>query len=496
MKFLISFSFLLIFLTATAQENNVFLDRGFWKSNPTVQTVKQKIAEGNNPTVFNNNGFDATTLALIANAEPAVIKHLLTIKGNAVDKRTHDSRIYLHWAAYAGNVENVKTLLDLGSDIEAKDSRGNTPLTFAAGAGLTNPDIYNLFNEKGIKLGKVKNPQGATVLMLASPFMKDIDEAKYFLEQGLTLKDVDDEGNNIFNYATRRGNIEFLQSLIDLGVEYKSLNKEGSNAFMFAAQGTRGFQNSVKIYQYLHSLGLDSNVTDKDGQTPLHKIAMRKTETSIVQFLLENKGDVDANDVEGNTPFLNASAKNDLEVIKLMAARSNNPAAVNNLGQSALMFAVAHNNAEVVAYLLEKGLSANAKDNAGNTLAYYLLQAYNKKDLNDFERKLTFLTSNGLMMTEVQGEGNTLYHLAAKEDNVDLAMRLAEFNLPLNDKNEEGMTPLQIAALKAKDTGLLKYLVSKGADKTIETEFGETAYELAVENEMLQKSKADINFLK
>ena len=50
--------------------------------------------------------------------------------------------------------------------------------------------------------------------------------------------------------------------------------------------------------------------------------------------------------------------------------------------------------------------------------------------------------------------------------------------------------------MKGKDDQLIKYLISIGADKEIKTEFGETAFDLAKENELLINSNIDINFLK
>ena len=58
----------------------------------------------------------------------------------------------------------------------------------------------------------------------------------------------------------------------------------------------------------------------------------------------------------------------------------------------------------------------------------------------------------------------------------------------------DGLTPLHLAAMKAKDVKLLQLLISKGADKKILTDFNESAFDLAKENELL--SKSDITFLK
>lgn len=486
--------FLLAF-SAVAQQKNVFLDRGYWMEKPTLTEVQEKFAAGNDPTVSNESGFDATTYALIANADIDVVKYLLSFDGNPVNKRTHDSRIYLHWAAYGGNPENVKLLLDMNSDVNALDSRGNTPLIFAAGSGLTNPAVYDLFNAKGVNLKEQKNTQGANLLLLAAPFLQNEKDLTYFTEKGLALNSTDEEGNGIFNYASRKGNIDFLKLLISKNVDYKSPNKKGGNAFMFAAQGTRGFNNSIEVYEYLKNLGLIPNVVTQEGSSPLHYIANSKADKGIFEFFLNAGANVDQKDAEGNTPFLNASSRNSLEIVQLMAKNSKDLSAVNEKGQSGLMLAVANNTPEVTEFLLAEGLDAQAKDSSGNTLAFYVVESFSEKNPESFDKKLKLLQNKGLKMNEIQADGNTLYHLAAKKDNLALVKRLAEFNIPVNAVNGEGNTALQQAAMKAKDTEVMEYLVFLGADKKATTEFGETAYDLAIENEFLQMKNVELKFL-
>ena len=73
--------------------------------------------------------------------------------------------------------------------------------------------------------------------------------------------------------------------------------------------------------------------------------------------------------------------------------------------------------------------------------------------------------------------------MAAKED------------IDINAKNNEGNTALHIAAMKAKDAEILKFLIEQGADVKATTDFDESVYDLASENELLKKNKIDINFL-
>ncbi|WP_026452673.1 ankyrin repeat domain-containing protein [Aequorivita capsosiphonis] len=496
MKHLIKIFVFLICFTAFAQEENIFHDRSFWQDNPTKEVVKQKIVEGNDPVAFNNNGFDATTNAILAKADDAVIKYLLSLKGNSVDKRTHDSRIYLHWAALRGKTEIMKYLLEKGASVTALDSRGNSPITYAANSGQTDSAVYDVFIANGLKLSEETNQEDANVLLLVAPFLEDEKQLDYFTSKGIDLKSIDKDGNGIFNYAARKGNVRFLEQLVKKGVDYKILNKDGGNAFMFAAQGTRGFSNSLPVYEYLKSIGLEPNIVTKDGSTPLHRLAYSNTDPAIFNLFLKAGANVNQKDADGNTPFLNAASKNDLEIVKLLSKNVKDMDATNNNGQTALMLAYGGNSPEVVEFLLKNDANLSLKDADGNSIGYYLLESFNAKKPEDFETKLKIIQKNDIQLNTVQAEGNSLYHLAAKANDLDLLKRLAGFDMDVNATNDEGMTALHQAAMKAKDTETMKYLISLGADKTAKTDFEETPYDLASENELLQKNNVQLNFLK
>ena len=487
---------LFVSFTGIAQQKNELLDRKFWKSNPSVATVKQKIAEGNDPVIKDSNSFDATTLAITSKSDTEVVKYLLSLDGNEVDKKTHDSRIYLHWAAYAGDAELVQYLLDQGASVTALDSHRFTPLAFGANAGLTNPEIYNAFEAKGVNLIEEKNEHGANLLLLAAPSLKTEDDLQFFLDKGFALDSKDEDGNGIFNYASKKGNIDFLKLLVAKGVDYKTLNNNGGNAFMFASQGGRGFSNGLPVYTYLKGLGLEPNIVETSGSTPLHRLASGNKDVAIFELFLNAGADVNQADAEGNTPFLNAAARNDLKVVQLFAKDVKDINTANKDGETALMLAAHGNKADVVSFLIEKGADINATDAAGNTAAYFLADSYNKRNAKAFDAKLALLKAKGLKFNTVQGEGNTLYHVAAKKNDLQLMKKIADFNIDVNAKNDEGMTALHVAAMKAENDKLLKFLIAKGADANSKTEFEETVYDLASENEMLQKGNTSLNFLK
>lgn len=119
----------LIFTTSiNAQTKNIFIERSFWKTNPTIKQVEQEISRGHSATKLNRYGFDAVVYALLENTNIEVIKYLLSKKGNGVNKLTHDGRTYIFWAAYKNNLPIVKHLLKNGAKTNIIDDKGYSVL--------------------------------------------------------------------------------------------------------------------------------------------------------------------------------------------------------------------------------------------------------------------------------------------------------------------------------------------------------------------------------
>jgi len=495
-KLQIIFILTLLVSTIQAQTKNVFFERSFWQNNPTIELVEQKIKEGNNATALNPNGFDAVTQAILGGAPNTVIKHLLTKKGNDVNKITHDKRTYIFWAAYKNNVEIMKHLIANNARMDLKDSHQLSPLTFAANAGQTNKEIYELCIQNGIDIKTDVDEHGANALLLVLPSLKDLSFAEYLSSKGLNLQSIDNDGNGAFNYAAKKGNKTILELLIKKGIPYKNLNKKGGNVMLLATQGSRAGYNSLEFFKYLESLDINPNITDTSGKTPLYNLARGNKDVKTFNYFL-NKG-VNANQVDdnGNTPLITAASKNSLEIVQLLSEKTKNINHTNKKGHSALTYAVENNSFEVVDYLLKNKADTQVKDDKGNSLAYYLIKSYHPKKVNDFTQKMNLLINNGLNLTQLQANKNTLFHIAIKKNSIDLLQKINTLKIDVNSKNGNGLTPLHLAVMQANNTDVINYLLSIGANKLITTDFDETVYDLAKENEVLKKQHININFLK
>ncbi|WP_026979025.1 ankyrin repeat domain-containing protein [Flavobacterium tegetincola] len=487
--------FIVLLLTAgISNAQNTLLSADYWKKNPELTAVQAEIKKGNNPAEANRGNFDVVTMAINNGASLEATVFLIEQEGNHVSKLTHDGRIYLHWAASKGNVPLVKYLIEKGSNINATDDKGAAPLPFAAANGQADPAIFELFFKAGID-PKQKFKNGATLLHLAIANDSDLKLSEYLSTKGLSLKDSDDLGNTTFNYAAKSGNIQLLRSLHKKGIKFDG------RALINASQGTRYTSTSLEAYQYLvEELKIDANALGDNGENVLHNLVKKQKQEEDIAYFLSKGTNVNHQDKDGNSVLMNASRAS-VSVIQLFFDKVKDVNAVNANGLSALHFAVENGSSDVVAFLIQKGANVNLTDKKGNNLAYYWIQSYKSQSSNsdakdEFQTKFDILNKVGLNFTKPQKDGNTLYHLAVAKNDLNLFQKLEKRGADINAINADGMTALQKTALTAKDDVILKYLIANGAKKDTKTEFDETAYDLASENEALIASKISIEFLK
>lgn len=468
-----------------AQKANIFHERNFWKANPSIKVIDEKSSKGNNISELNNNAFDAVVYATLENTDNNTIKYLLSKEGNSVNKKTHDGRTYIFWAAYKNNLELMKYLVSKDAKTNIVDDHGYTILNFAASTGQTNTKMYDYLIKMAANIKTDKNRKGANVLLLVAPYLENYSLVSYLLSKGASLEDKDNNGNGIFEYAAKGGNISLLETLIDKGVQ------KGENTMIFASQGLRRKKNTLQTYKFLESVGVKTNCIDKDGKNPLHAIAYNNKDLATYSYFISKGVNVNLQDNKGRSPFMNAANNNTLEIVKFLSKKITNINSKDKKGRSALIMSVQSNNKDVVKFLLGIGANINTEDADGNTLSYYLINIFKT---TEFEDKLSILEKNGLVMNKLQYSKNTLLHIAAAQDNLALLKRLNSFNIDVNAENKDQLSALQIAAMETKSIKILEYLLSIGAHKNIKTAFNETIYDLASENELLKNS--NINFLK
>jgi ankyrin repeat protein len=454
-KLLIMMSLSIFGIGSLFAQNNTLLERSFWKSNPDLEMVKSAVEKGANPSELNSNAFDPAAYAILEQSSMDVIKYLLTFEGNDVNKLTHDLRTYAFWAAYKGNLELLNYLLEKGARTDLKDNKGNSILNFAANAGVTDTRIYDWCITNGIDPTNDFTRKGANAILLVASKKESPMLLKYFQSEGVSLFSKDNLGSGVYDYASRAGNTSLLNDLEKQGCE------PTDRALLFAAQGTRNGVVGVDFFTFLKGKGLNFQVVNEDDSNLIQIVSRNSNDLDLMTFFMESG--------------VSANQK-------------------NTRGRVALNEAVRYNNLDVVNFLISNGSDVQNLDSKERSIAYDLIGSYNSSREKLFEEKYTVLKKAGFDFDKPTSDGDNLYHLAIEFDKYDLLSWIQGLNIDINHTNMAGETPLHLAVLKSTNTELLHQLIQMGADTSIKTEFGESVYELAMENEQLTKD--DLNFLK
>lgn len=245
----------------------------------------------------------------------------------------------LIFAARQGSIESTKALLDAGADVNEADVDGNTPLLIAI---LNNHDaLAMMLIDRGADVNQV-NKDGRSPIFAAvdahdvdwsdRPLVKETDKVssldviqalidhKANVNAQLTAvsiikKAAQDNadrtlgtGATAFMRAARSGDVEVMKLLLDHGADPKLQNKDGVNALIVAAgagytDANRGTEaQALDAVKLCVSLGLDVNAETDKGETAMHGAARRGANT-IIQYLADNGGKINAANKQGLTPY-------------------------------------------------------------------------------------------------------------------------------------------------------------------------------------------------
>ncbi len=228
--------------------------------------VKLLIANGADVNCEDKDGKTPGHVAL--GEDKKSILELLIAKGANLD--------YIHLSAYQGSLDKVTSFIEKGTDVNATDSYGATPLHYAARRGH-----------------------------------KELVE--FLIAKGADVNAQDKRSLAALHVAAAHGHKDVAALLIDNAADINAKGQWGYTPIYYAA-----WSKVTEVVEILLEEGVDVNTKDKWGWTPLHYMAEYDYYRNMAEFLIVKGADVNAKNNQGKTPLQVAKEKGHTEIVELL----------------------------------------------------------------------------------------------------------------------------------------------------------------------------------
>ena len=322
--------------------------------------ITQMIEKGMTMDELDSNG-----RSMLCNAayqgNTQLVKSLLNRKAG-LEVQDKNGQTALNLAARQGHGEIVSSLLKAGAAIDHPDSDGWTPLRSAAWGGHT--DVVVVLLEGRANVDHADSDDRTALRAAAWGGHEDI--VKKLIEHGANVNKVDNEGRTALIAAAYMGHTEIVEFILNQKANINHEDIDGRTALSVAALCIPASEGHSSVVSLLLERGAEVDHRDKDGMTPL-LVAAYEGHHDVCELLLEYDADVDHADHNGRTPLQAAASMGHSHVVSLLLFWGAAVDAIDADGRTVLCIAAQQGNVDVVRQLLDRGLDELHRDNAGWT---------------------------------------------------------------------------------------------------------------------------------
>jgi ankyrin repeat protein len=302
-------------------------------------------------------------LTAIANDKDQALTNYFISKGLSLQETDAAGNTAFNYVARSGNIELMQSLLQKGvkatdqAFLMASQGRG------AAGAGNGMP-VYQYLESLGLKPTVVnKNGENLLHYLARKPNQQEI--IRYFIGRGVSISQVDQEGNTPFGNAAAANKDTATLTLLLPAKGINQANKKGVTPLALAVRS-----NSPEVVQYLINKGADVNVYDAAGNNLAWYLVQSyggqggnaQDAFGAKMNVLQQAGyNLTTPQKDGSTLFHLAIAKGELPLLKKLAPLQVDVNAKNKEGLTALhKAAMLAKDDSMLKYLLSIGAQKEA----------------------------------------------------------------------------------------------------------------------------------------
>jgi len=416
-----------------------------------------------------SNGNTPLHLAL-TDANPELILALLNYRPR-LDLRNNNGVLPIHLAAQKHSLQIVQRLVSSGADINATDSlTGGNALHWAADGG--NLEIINYLLAQGLNPNEDSIDQWKPVDKAVA--RGHLDALKLLLEKGATFPILNNPDDYFFIVAIGSGNTELVSYLVDKGFDPNFRTRPGDLAINQPV-----FRNDSAMLKLLIQKGAKINgVFDRYNFAPLHVAAFRGY-TELAKILLDNGAEIDiAKPNDGSSPLQFAIEMKKNDFAKFLINKGANLNFTDMNGVTPLNAAIIWDNNEIAYYLIERGVDFTGKkcisiQNCTNTVNPPLINAA----ISNAEM-IAYLLGKGVDINIQNRDGDTALIYSVYGDSLAPMQVLLQRKANLNIQNNRGQTALMLACQNM-NIAKANLLINAGSDISKQDKTGQNALHIA-----------------
>jgi len=381
---------------------------------------------------------------------------LSEIDVNALDSK---GRTPLHYAAEKGDAQLAAFFISLGANVNAQDFSKQSPLGISVEKG--HAKIAELLTAAG---ADIHLPISNNTTAAKSALYKGGDIFKAILTPA-TAASCDSEGRTILHLASIDGNVQAVASILAVikadspSINQNDNSKKNALDYSLARPDSlhhmrtaellilSGALSQERLFDYFAPAvrSANYNIRRSDGIALFH-YAVSNNSAGLISFLFDKNADVNIKSASGASPLHEAARAGNIQLMRTLIEKGANVNLTDAKGNTALHVGIpANNHREAINLLLEKGADPNLRDEHGDTPLHVVIILNRSTDI------IQTLLGGGSDVNIRNMQGKTPLYIAIQEKRTPAIPLLLTYGSDVFAADNSGITPFDLT-FKADNT--------------------------------------------